>query len=342
MEFHQRPFRLREFKVELTQHCPLACLHCSSDATPSSSQEITREDCIRILREATQMGAEEVSFSGGEPLTWAALDEAIDVAIRGGLRVVIYTAGNIDKVHARMKELTTLGVSSCIFSIFGATPSDHERVTRIRGSFLRTKEAIDAANNCGLRTELHFVPLSSNYKDLETIAYSAREWQVSRISVLRFVPQGQGALIKGQVLNGIQNIQLRRAVERLRLEGFDIRTGSPYNFLMLNDQPKCCSGIDRLIIGPDLTISPCDAFKRIKAEELVGTSQLSSLADNSLEECWERSPFLEAIREYLTTDFTEPCASCKALEKCLSGCLAQKVIANGNLKKRPDPMCLLA
>jgi len=113
-------------------------------------------------------------------------------------------------------------------------------------------------------------------------------------------------------------------------------------FLLLNDQPKCSSGIDRLFIGPDLRIYPCDAFKQIKAEELVGTIKLSQLKDVGLKECWESSPFLEAVREYLTTDFVEPCASCHVLEKCLSGCLAHKVIANGNFEKRPDPDCLLA
>ena len=158
---------------------------------------------------------------------------------------------------------------------------------------------------------------------------------------MRFVPQGRGILIKNKVLSKIQNIRLKRLIEALRSRGYDIRTGSPYNFLMLNKQPKCASGIDRLIIGPDLRIFPCDAFKQVKAEEIVGKLELSSLATNSFSECWESSPFLEEIRKYLTTDFAEPCASCTALEECLSGCLAQKVIANGNLEKRPDPMCLM-
>ena len=184
--------------------------------------------------------------------------------------------------------------------------------------------------------------MTNNYQDLEAIAHLANKCGVSRISILRFVPQGRGVLIRHRALNRIQNIQLKRNIERLRSKGFDIRTGSPYNFLMLNDQPKCSSAIDRLIIGPDLRIFPCDAFKQIKAEEVVGTLKFSQIKGVGLEECWESSPFLERVREYLTTDFAEPCASCDALEKCLSGCLAQKVIANGNFEKRPDPMCLLA
>lgn len=42
----------------------------------------------------------------------------------------------------------------------------------------------------------------------------------------------------------------------------------------------------------------------------------------------------------LTSDFEDPCASCNLLEKCVSGCLAQKTIAHGSLAKKPDPDCL--
>jgi len=341
IKFHECPFKLNEFKIEVTYRCPLSCIHCSSDATPTSKKEIKKEQCQTIIKKAMNMGAREVSFSGGEPLIWPPLYQVIDDSVQGGLDVVIYTSGNVSDVGRRMRELSDLGVSACIFSIFGSNPIEHERITRIKGSFLKTKQAINKANAVGLQTELHFVPLSTNHMDLETIAVLSRDWGISRISILRFVPQGRGFLIRKRILNRLQNIQLKRTVEKLRSQGFDIRTGSPYNFLMLNDQPKCCSGIDRLIIGPDLRIFPCDAFKQIKAEELVGTLELSSLNGNSLSECWEHSPFLEAVREYLTTDFAEPCESCQSLEQCLSGCLAQKVIANGNLKKSPDPLCLM-
>ena len=118
--------------------------------------------------------------------------------------------------------------------------------------------------------------------------------------------------------------------------------GSPYNFLMINSNPECSAAIDRIIVSPDLRIYPCDAFKKIEAEELVGTLNWSSLAGTSLKDCWDKSPYFGAIRNYLTTDFEDPCKHCGALEKCLSGCLAQKVLEHGDLDKHRDPMCLMA
>lgn len=139
----------------------------------------------------------------------------------------------------------------------------------------------------------------------------------------------------------MQNRKLRQMILKLRKSGLDIRTGSPYNILMLNDQPKCFAAKDRLNIGPDLRIYPCDAFKQIKAEEIVGTLDFSIIKGFSLSECWDKSPFLKAVRDYLTTDFVDPCLSCAKLKMCLSGCLAQKIIATGDMHKQPDPLCML-
>jgi radical SAM protein with 4Fe4S-binding SPASM domain len=341
LKLHKPPFILKEIKIEVTHQCPLDCVHCSSDASNSCQRTMTDKKCKEIINEAIGMGIKEIAFSGGEPLVWPHIEKAVEYACKNGAKVLIYTSGNVSNINKRLKNLKSLGVKKCILSIFGSDQEKHEKITRIYGSFVRTLEAIDSSIIAGLNTELHFVPFSDNYIELNNLALLAKEHGVSQISVLRFVPHGRGYLFQKHILNKLQNVELRKSINRLRSDGYKIRTGSPYNFILLNDQPKCSSGIDRLIIGPDLRIYPCDAFKQIKAEELFGTIDFSSLNNGSLYDCWKKSPFLNAVREYLTTAFKEPCLSCKNIERCLSGCLAQKVIAFGNFEKRPDPQCML-
>ncbi len=86
---------------------------------------------------------------------------------------------------------------------------------------------------------------------------------------------------------------------------------------------------------------PCDAFKQIEARDLVGTDEFSRVDRWSLKECWEKSSYLAAVRTYLTSPFAPPCETCTLLENCLSGCLAQKVLTQGSMKKAVDPMCLI-
>jgi radical SAM protein with 4Fe4S-binding SPASM domain len=340
IRYHARPFTLHEFKVEVTHRCELNCIHCSSDARPSNLTEMSREECLSTLSQAVQIGAKDVAFSGGEPLIWRHIDDAVETAAARGLQVTIYTSGNCGFFKEKAERILRLGAYRFIFSMFGASAGSHEAITRSTGSFERTLEAMADAKKIGLRTEVHFVPMSNNYRELSGVAMLSSKLGASVVSVLRLVPHGRATLLRGRILTRVQNLDLRRLIRDLRNSGFNIRTGSPYNFLMLTANPECCAGIDRIIIGPELRLSPCDAFKQVKAEDLVGTLDYSTLREFSLRDCWDKSPYLEAIREYLTTPFPKPCASCRLLEKCLSGCLAQKVVTHGDLGKRPDPDCL--
>ncbi len=340
MKFHAPPFHLSEIKIEVTHRCPLACVHCSSDASPSCSREMDKADCLRVISQAAAAGVKEAALSGGEPLIWPHVLEAAHLAAKKGMKVDVYTCGNVPDILEVMRALKEVGVAKAVFSVFGADEITHERITRTKGSLNLTLAALVSARDVGLTVEIHFVPIADNFAQLEAVADLARKNGCGRISVLRFVPQGRGYLMRTYVLSKMQNLELKRTIERLRRSGIEIRTGSPYNFLLLNDQPRCSAGIDRLIVGPNLQVYPCDAFKQIEAEEIVGADDYSCLATKDLDDCWSRSAYLNAVRKYLTTPFDEPCEACDVLEQCLSGCLAQKVLAHGDLTKRPDPTCL--
>lgn len=342
MKHNIKSYNLEEVKIEVTHNCPLACIHCSSSATPSNLKEISKDKCIDIINDCIQMGVKKIAFSGGEPLVWEYIEEAVEFASRWNIDIAIYTTGNIDDIENKLLSLNKKGLKKAIFSIYSPISKEHEYITRRTGSFELTKKAIITANKIGLKTEIHFVAMSNNYKLLDGVAEFGKEFGVSSISVLRFVPQGRGALISNGVLNKYQNMELRKIILDLRSKGYKIRTGSPYNFLMVNDNPECLSAINKVIIDPDLNVFPCDAFKNILSEEIVGASQYSSLEHATLNECWQNSEYFEAIRNYLETEFSEPCISCSMLRNCLSGCLAQKVLKNGDLKKDKDPCCIMS
>jgi MoaA/NifB/PqqE/SkfB family radical SAM enzyme len=230
------PFNLKEFKIEVTYRCDLNCIHCSSDARPSNLIEMSILDCLRILSEASSMGTKEVAFSGGEPLLWIHIIKAVEAAVNHQMNVTVYTSGNTEDFKKKAVKLYGSGASRFIFSIFGGTAVTHERITRKSGSFDQTKNAIGEALATGLKPELHFVPMSANYRELTDVVVLAKKIGASRVSVLRLVPQGRAMLIRNRVLNRVQNFELRRIIQDLRNEyGHNfIRTGSPYNFLFLN------------------------------------------------------------------------------------------------------------
>ncbi|MFH1975318.1 MAG: radical SAM protein [Pseudomonadota bacterium] len=342
MKRHKPKFQLSEIKIEVTHNCRLRCVHCSSVAEENTGRSMGWLSCKQILDDAKAMGVKTVAFSGGEPLCWGHIQDAIERASKHGMEVFLYTTGNVPYAQKIMKHLKKGGLSHVMFSLFGVDAKQHEKVTATEGSYNKTIEIIAYCVNICLDTEIHFVPLSNNYKSLKIIAEQARKLGVKRISLLRMVPQGRGATEKDNQLSYSQNLELRKIITTLRADGYDIRLGSPYNFLMLRDKPQCRSGVDRLTVGPDLRIFPCDAFKHIPPKSLCVGEEFSNLSKNELQECWDRSPYLGIVRKYLSTDFSDTCKMCHKLKECLSGCMAQKFYAWGELRKSPDPMCLLS
>ncbi len=334
------PYKLKEIKIEVTHECLLNCVHCSSMANSKCARKMEWNICKKIINDAAKMGVSEVTFSGGEPLLWTHLINAVSLARDLNINVSIYTTGNVPNVLNLLTQLKSKGVERIVVSIFGVDSIQHEKITCVKGSYKQTIKVAKESVILGFYVEYHFVPVQTNYNSLITIAHQASESGVKRMSVLRLVPQGRGSNYADLLLDHKQNLDLRADIINLRNQGFDIRLGSPYNFLMLNENPKCFSGINRLTIGPDLRIFPCDAFKHITPEMLDCDKEYSDLNMHSLAECWNKSSYLQKVREYIETPIGEVCSICNDRTKCQSGCMAQKFYAYGSLRKVPDPLCL--
>lgn len=333
-------FKLNEMKIEVTKKCPLACVHCSSNSNEQTIEEISLTKCKNIIEEAFSMGLKELSFSGGEPLIWAGLFESVNFAHNKGLSVNVYTSGNVENRKLVFRNLKIMGLKKAIFSLYSDCEDEHNRVTRKKESYNNTLDAINEAIINGIITEVHFVALKNSFHRLEGIVKLTSRLGVSRVSVLRFVPQGRGALLNA--LTKAENHELIVKIKDLKRQGFDIRTGSPFNVLLLNDNPKCMAARDRLIISPSLKIYPCDAFKNIESIEIADTDIFSSLNENSLMDCWEKSPYFNTVRSAILREPTGACKSCSLYVKCLSGCLAQKFIVNHSLAPAKDPACTMS
>jgi radical SAM protein with 4Fe4S-binding SPASM domain len=332
-------YRLKELKIEVTHQCPLACVHCSSDAYKDNNKIMNINDCIKIIKSASKLDVEEISFSGGEPFCWNGINQCILIANDLNIKTVVYTSGNIENFDKKCLLLFNSGLKEIVFSLYSDDPLKHDRITRRNDSFNKTIKAITNAKDIGLIVKIHFVAMKSNYQRLENIIKLCEAYGVSSLSILRFVPQGRGKILYSALMNKEDYLVLKNIIMRNRNRKINVRTGSPLNFLMLNENPICPSGVDRLIIGPDLNIFPCDAFKGYSFNDFFPDDKYSNLRNKSLQECWEKSEYLNFIRSKIS-EYGEKCTNCTSFNICKSGCLAQKRVLYGDFSKKPDPSCL--
>ena len=69
---------LKEISFEIIRRCPNNCLHCSSYSTDKCTEIIPVELFKKVVKGAKRLGAQTISFSGGEPFLHPDIVEMID------------------------------------------------------------------------------------------------------------------------------------------------------------------------------------------------------------------------------------------------------------------------
>jgi len=123
---------LGHLDIELTERCNNACIHCyinlpARDAR-ATARELTTGQWQDILRQAADLGALSVRFTGGEPLLRSDFAELYLFARRLGLKVVLFTNARLitpelADLFARVPPLKKIEIS-----VYGMHPESYHAV----------------------------------------------------------------------------------------------------------------------------------------------------------------------------------------------------------------------
>jgi radical SAM protein with 4Fe4S-binding SPASM domain len=329
--------KLKEVCLEITNTCPMKCLHCSGECGPDLRKMLSLQEIKGVINELHRMGGELLEISGGEPLIHPDLPQIVEYARQHNIETVLYTSGTmLDEIVT--KELHRLKLMKVIFNLQGAISSTHEAITQVRGSFEKVLTAIKDAKKLGFWVGVHFVPMKPNYREFRALLRLCGSLEVNEIGVLRFVPQGRGLLNRRLLeLSKDEFKEFARDLGGQASADPHVRVGRPIDFRHLFDLPMvesvCNAGISRCLINPDGTVVPCPAFKQNK-RYVAG-----NIKDNSLTTIWTESPMWQELRHFDYMQISEPCKSCEYLHRCRGRCIAQRVLEFEDIYAAPDPNC---
>ncbi|MBW2621752.1 MAG: radical SAM protein, partial [Deltaproteobacteria bacterium] len=173
---------LKELCIEITNVCPMACLHCSTSSiqlgTESGGRNIPVEKIAGAVKDFKNLGGEILEISGGEPLLHPHLFEIIELAVSHDLEVRLYTAGIMPSKEASelvsidfklAQDLKSIGVSRVIFSLQGAVSQTHDKIVGFSGAHSLALKSIRNIKEAGLWTGIHFVPMALNFHEIEAM-----------------------------------------------------------------------------------------------------------------------------------------------------------------------------
>lgn len=159
--------KMVQVMVELTYGCNLRCVHCYNP-THEAKNELRTDQVFKILDDITLQGCLWVGFTGGELFTRRDAMEIMRYAKSKGLVISLLTNATLitPSMAAQIRDLDPYQVD---VSVYGATASTYEAVTRVPGSFAHFVRGVDLLVEHRLPTLLKIVLMTLNAHELEAM-----------------------------------------------------------------------------------------------------------------------------------------------------------------------------
>jgi MoaA/NifB/PqqE/SkfB family radical SAM enzyme len=300
---------LKLLQIDLTDECPLFCAHCSNSSGPDRDLQFPIGRLRELIREAKNLGLERIVYSGGEPLRYPYLEEALSEAKANNIASIIFTTG-ISDTKTRLpisvrhwNNLKNAGLTAVRFSVYSA-PSHrefHNSVVRAKpivgDAFGANERAMKDAQSVGLKVELHFIPSGSAVEDLSDLYSWATELGCSTLHLQIPTYQGRNKSRPFLELSPAEETRLRDVAAALKqvpgqMEFYLSRFWASRWGMYANSH--CAANPEQLIVCVTGAISPCNACKyaSTRAEQenlLTGSSTLTDI--------WKHSRRLQEVRE---------------------------------------------
>ncbi len=318
---------------ELTYACPLQCPYCSNPVEMANfKKELSTDDWIRVMREARKMGATQLGFSGGEPLTRPDLEELIAEARQLGFYTNLITSG-LGMDEKRVAAFKKAGLDHIQVS-FQASSADLNDLIAGTDAFEHKLEMARAVKKHGYPMVLCFVLHRQNEPYVREILDLAVTLDADYVELATTQYYGWAFHNKDYLIptrEQLANAELVTKEFQEKLKGkMKIFYVIPDYF---EDRPKKCMdgwGAIFLTITPDGLALPCHAARQLPGLELP------SVQDHSIDWIWNDSPDFNKFRGL--DWMKDPCRTCPEKEKDLGGCRCQAFMLTGDATNA-DPVC---
>jgi len=319
--------------AELTYKCPLQCPYCSNPVDYAKhSSEIGTEDWKRVLTQARKMGAVQLGFSGGEPLTRQDLPELVQHARQLGYYSNLITSG-YGLTEEKIIQLKEAGLDHIQISIQASTQelNDHLAGTE---SYQTKKEVAHLVKKHGYPMVLCVVIHRENIHQMPEILAMAEELGADYLELANTQYYGWAHKNRDLLMPTKEQFEEAEAIAQAYKEKVAGKMKIYYVIPDFHeDRPKACMngwGTTFLTIAPDGVALPCHS-----ARDLPGLD-CPNVTEHSIEEIWNESKAFNFFRgnEWMK----EPCSSCDEKEKDFGGCRCQAYMLTGDMYKT-DPVC---
>lgn len=322
--------------AELTYRCPLQCPYCSNPVDfAKSGSELTTEQWIEVFRQAREMGAAQLGFSGGEPLVRQDLAELVKAARDLGYYTNLITSG-IGLTEARIAELSEAGLDHIQISFQAADEEVNNMLAGSKKAFAQKLAMAKAVKAAGYPMVLNFVTHRHNIDRMDRIIELCIELEADFVELATCQFYGWAELNRAALLPTREQLERAEQVTQQWREKLEAQN-HPCKLIFVTpdyyeERPKACMngwGSVFLDITPDGTALPCHSARQLPV-------QFPNVKEHSIQHIWQES---FGFNKYRGFDWMpEPCRSCDEKEQDFGGCRCQAFMLTGDASNA-DPVC---
>ena len=307
--FNDKP-HLTNFQIELTSRCNERCVHCY---IPHENKlyDINPELYYSVLEQLRNMNVLGLTLSGGEPMLHPQFVEFLKAAQEYDFSVNILSNLTLltdDIIHI-LKEIR---LSSVQVSLYSMIPEHHDAITKMPGSFKKTKDAILKLIENDIPLQISCPTMKENKDDYLYVQKWAHEHKVRAIT--DYIMMARYDHTTGNLDHRLSLDEVGKVIEDILEEDMDYK-----NEILKPDFVERCEkleeNLDDRICG--VGISSCCMIANGNVYPCAGWQDYicGNLNQQSLKEIWESSPQMQYLRSLRKRDFKE-CIGCEDKAFC--------------------------
>ena len=319
--------------AELTYRCPLHCVFCYNPLNYAQNRrELSTDQWIEVMRQARELGAAQLGFSGGEPL----LRDDLETLILEGRSLGYYTnliTSGVGLTERRLAAMKENGLDHIQLSFQDSTKEMNDFLSHTKTFDLKSRVA-RLIKQYDYPMVLNVVLHRYNLDHVEHIIEMASEMEVDYLELANTQYYGWGLVNRAQLMP--MREQLVRA--EAAVNAYRARSDGKLRILFVTPdyfetRPKACMngwGSVFLAVTADGKALPCHA-----AQSIPGM-RFPNVTESPIRSIWYDSDAFNRFRG--DAWMKEPCRSCSEKEKDFGGCRCQALALTGDAAN-PDPVC---
>lgn len=295
---------LRSIHIEIASACNERCVHCYIPHE-CKNKTIDPELFYQILEDGRRMNIIHVTLSGGEPLLhrelvgFLARCRELDLSVNVLSNLTLLT----DDIVSEMKKNPLLSVQTSIYSM---NPSVHDSITKLEGSFEKTKSGLLQLYSAGIPLQIS-CPVMKQNKDsfLDVIRWGQKYHIAVAVEPMIFAAYDRSG---SNLANRLSLEDFEDAVDKQLPEGYaDImREVAKEKELLTGDNPICSICRYSFCVSAKGDVFPCAGWQ---------TNIIGNLNRQTIREIWETSEMIQKLRLIKRERFPK-CVACKDRGYC--------------------------